>query len=59
MERVIVWGDRATERAERTTTRQRVIVGIAAVLAAARLRDGGDPLGHPADAGSLTSLEGV
>src|SRR5215210_4402766 len=34
MERVIVWGDRAAERAERTTTRQRVIVGIAAVLAA-------------------------
>ena len=34
MERVIVWGDRAAERAERTTTRQRVVVGIAAVLAA-------------------------
>ena len=34
MERVIIWGDRATERAERATTRQRVIVGIAAVLAA-------------------------
>jgi hypothetical protein len=34
MERVIVWGDRAAERAERATTRQRVTVGIAAVLAA-------------------------
>ena len=34
MERVIVWSDRAAERAERTTTRQRVFVGIAAVLAA-------------------------
>jgi uncharacterized protein (TIGR02611 family) len=35
MERVIIWGDRAAERAERTTTRQRVVVGIGAVLAAA------------------------
>ena len=34
MERVIVWGDRAAERAERTTTRERVIAGIAAVLTA-------------------------
>ena len=34
MERVIIWGDRAAERAERTTTRQRVLAGIAAVLAA-------------------------
>jgi hypothetical protein len=31
---VIIWGDRAAERAERTTTRQRVLAGIAAVLAA-------------------------
>ena len=34
MERVIVWGDRAAERAEQATTRQRVFAGIAAVLAA-------------------------
>ena len=34
MERVIIWGDRAADRAERTTTRQRVLAGIAAVLAA-------------------------
>ena len=36
MERVIVWGDRTAERAEQTTTRQRVIAGIAAVLVAGR-----------------------
>jgi uncharacterized protein (TIGR02611 family) len=35
MERVILWGDRAAGRAEQTTTRQRVIAGIAAALAAA------------------------
>jgi uncharacterized protein (TIGR02611 family) len=35
MERVIIWGDRAAERAEQTTTRQRVIAGIVAALAAA------------------------
>jgi uncharacterized protein (TIGR02611 family) len=35
MERVIIWGDRAAERAERTSTRQRVVAGIVAVLAAA------------------------
>jgi uncharacterized protein (TIGR02611 family) len=34
MERVIVWGDRAAERAEHSTTRQRVIAGVGAVLAA-------------------------
>ena len=34
MERVIIWGDRAAERAEQTTTKQRVLAGIAAVLAA-------------------------
>jgi uncharacterized protein (TIGR02611 family) len=34
MERVIIWGDRAADRAERTTTKQRVIAGIAAALAA-------------------------
>jgi uncharacterized protein (TIGR02611 family) len=34
MERVIVWGDRAAERAERSSTKQRVIAGIVAVLAA-------------------------
>ena len=35
MERVIIWGDRAADRAEQTTTRQRVIAGVAAVLVAA------------------------
>ena len=32
LERVIIWGDRAAERAEQTTTKQRVIGGIAAAL---------------------------
>ena len=34
MERVIVWGDRAAERAGETSTKQRVLAGIAAILAA-------------------------
>jgi uncharacterized protein (TIGR02611 family) len=29
MERVIVWGDRAAGRAERTTRKQRIVIGIA------------------------------
>jgi uncharacterized protein (TIGR02611 family) len=33
LERVIIWGDRAAERAEQTTTKQRVIGGIATGLA--------------------------
>jgi len=33
MERVIIWGDRAAERAEQTTAKQRVIAGIATALA--------------------------
>ena len=33
LERVIVWGDRAAERAEQTTTKQRVAAGIAAAAA--------------------------
>jgi uncharacterized protein (TIGR02611 family) len=33
LERVIMWGDRAAERAEQTTTKQRVIGGIATALA--------------------------
>ena len=32
LERVIIWGDRTAERAEQTTTRQRVIAGIATAL---------------------------
>jgi uncharacterized protein (TIGR02611 family) len=32
-ERAIIWGDRAAERAEQTTTKQRVIAGIATALA--------------------------
>jgi uncharacterized protein (TIGR02611 family) len=33
LERVIVWGDRAAERAEQTTPRQRAIAGAAAAIA--------------------------
>jgi uncharacterized protein (TIGR02611 family) len=33
LERVIIWGDRAADRAERTTTKQRVIAGIATAAA--------------------------
>ena len=33
LERVIVWGDRAAERAEQTTTKQRVAAGIATAVA--------------------------
>jgi uncharacterized protein (TIGR02611 family) len=35
LERVIIWGDRAADRAERTTPRQRVVAGIATALALA------------------------
>ena len=35
LERVIIWGDRAAERAEQTTTKQRVIAGIATAVAIA------------------------
>jgi uncharacterized protein (TIGR02611 family) len=33
LERVIIWGDRAAERAEQTTTKQRVAAGIATAVA--------------------------
>ena len=33
LERMIIWGDRAAERAEQTTTAQRVLAGIATALA--------------------------
>jgi uncharacterized protein (TIGR02611 family) len=33
LERVIIWGDRAAERAEQTSTTQRVVAGIATALA--------------------------
>jgi uncharacterized protein (TIGR02611 family) len=33
LERVIIWGDKAAERAERTTPRQRMAAGIATALA--------------------------
>jgi uncharacterized protein (TIGR02611 family) len=33
LERVIIWGDRAATRAEQTTTRQRVLAGIATAVA--------------------------
>ncbi len=32
MEKVIIWGDRTAERAERTSTKQRVAAGVAAAL---------------------------
>jgi len=35
LERVIIWGDRAAERAEQTTTTQRVVAGIVTALALA------------------------
>jgi uncharacterized protein (TIGR02611 family) len=35
LERVILWGDRAAERAERTTTKQRILAGVAGALAVA------------------------
>jgi uncharacterized protein (TIGR02611 family) len=34
LERAIIMGDRAAERAERTTTRQRVAAGVAGIVAA-------------------------
>jgi len=34
LERVVLWGDRAAERAEQTTTKQRALAGIATALAA-------------------------
>ena len=33
LERVIIWGDQTAERAEQTTTKQRVIAGLATALA--------------------------
>jgi uncharacterized protein (TIGR02611 family) len=33
LEKVIIWGDRTAERAEQTTTKQRVAAGIATALA--------------------------
>jgi uncharacterized protein (TIGR02611 family) len=33
LERVVIWGDRTAERAEQTTTRQRVAAGVVAGLA--------------------------
>jgi uncharacterized protein (TIGR02611 family) len=33
LERVIIWGDKAAERAEQTTPKQRVVAGIATALA--------------------------
>jgi uncharacterized protein (TIGR02611 family) len=35
LERVIIWGDRAADRAERTTPKQRIAAGIATALALA------------------------
>ena len=35
LERLILWGDRAAERAEQTTTKQRVAIGIATAAAIA------------------------
>jgi uncharacterized protein (TIGR02611 family) len=33
LERLIIWGDKAAERAEQTTPKQRVVAGIATALA--------------------------
>ncbi len=33
LEKAIIWGDRAADRAEQTTTTQRVLAGIVAALA--------------------------
>jgi uncharacterized protein (TIGR02611 family) len=35
LERLIIWGDKAAERAEQTTPKQRVVAGIATALAIA------------------------
>jgi hypothetical protein len=35
LERAIVWADKAAERAERTSTKQRVLAGVAGALAVA------------------------
>ena len=35
LERAIVWGDRAKDRAEQTSTRQRILAGVVGVLAVA------------------------
>ena len=35
LERMIIWGDRAAERAEQTTTKQRVAAGVATAIAVA------------------------
>ena len=55
MERVIIWGDRAADRAERTTTKTARARRDRRGARRRRVRDGGDPLGHPADARPLTS----
>ena len=52
LERVIIWGDRAAERAEQTTTRQRVHRRDRDRAGTRRVRGRRDPLGHPADADS-------
>ena len=53
LERMIRWGERAAERAEATTPRQRLVATVLGVLAAGGLRGRRDPLGHPADADPL------
>lgn len=35
LERAIIWGDRAAERAEQATTKQRIVAGIATAVAVA------------------------
>ena len=35
LERAIIWGDRAAERAEQTTTKQRVVAGVVTAVAVA------------------------
>ena len=55
LDRAVIWAERAAERAENTTTQQRVLAGVAGALAVAAFVYGGDPLGHPARADPLSS----
>ena len=55
LERVIIWGDRAAERAERTTTKQRIIAGRDRRGGRGGIRLLGDPRRHPARAGPVTN----
>ena len=51
LEKAIIWGDQLAERAEQTSTAQRVARRDRRGARDRRVRRGGDPLGHPAGAG--------